>query len=215
MSVLVIAPHPDDESIGCGGAIALHAQRGARVVVAFLTSGELGLKHLPRDEAWRVREAEARAAADVLGVAELHFLRLPDWFVGEQLRAGAGALQPLLRAERPVLIYAPHAGEWHPDHKAAIPLLRAASAGAAIPAPQLRTYEVWTPLAEHDHVEDVTAVMAAKLRAVRCHVSQLTTYPYDRAVRGLNRYRGVIAGRCRYAEVFRSADLTASDQAGT
>ena len=207
MNVLVIAPHPDDEAIGCGGAIRLHARRGDRVVVAFLTSGELALKHLPQEHAWHVREQEAKAAAAILGAAELCFLHLPDWFVGDQIAAGADALRPVLRAEVPELIYAPHAGEWHPDHKASIPLVRAALNGAATPPPQLRSYEVWTPLPEHDHVEDVTPVMAEKLRAVRCYVSQLTTYPYDQAVRGLNRYRGIIAGRCRYAEVFGSEAL--------
>ena len=79
MNVVVIAPHPDDEAIGCGGSICLHHSRGDRVTAVFLTSGELGLKHLPADEACRIREAEARAAATILGIAAIDFLRLPDW----------------------------------------------------------------------------------------------------------------------------------------
>src|SRR5947207_12396367 len=81
LNVLVIAPHPDDESIGMGGTLWLHHLRGDRVFIAYLTSGELGLKQLPRQQAWAVRETEAHRAAAVLGVAEVEFFRLPDWEV--------------------------------------------------------------------------------------------------------------------------------------
>jgi hypothetical protein len=73
-------------------------------------------------------------------------------------------------------------------------------------APTLLTYEVWTPLAEHYHVENITPVMRRKLQAVRAHRSQTQQLPYDRAVRGLNLYRGAVAGGCRYAEIFNYAD---------
>src|SRR6267378_1222734 len=99
MNVLVIAPHPDDEVIGCGGAIRLRVERGERVSFVFLSSGELGLKHLPRAKTWEIREAEARRAAKVLGVESLHFLRQPDWMLGDHARATAAALKPLLEKE--------------------------------------------------------------------------------------------------------------------
>ena len=70
MNVLVIAPHPDDESIGCGGALCLHAARRDPMAVVYLSSGELGLKHLPRNKAWLTREREAERAARILGVAK-------------------------------------------------------------------------------------------------------------------------------------------------
>src|SRR5688572_26076441 len=126
MNVLVIAPHPDDESIGCGGALCLHARRGDRITVVYLTSGELGLKHLPRQEAWHLREREARRAAKILGIARLFFLRLADWFVSDAVAKGAAKLRPILRRAKPDLIYVPHEQDWHPDHKAALPMLRAA-----------------------------------------------------------------------------------------
>jgi LmbE family N-acetylglucosaminyl deacetylase len=205
MSVLVIAPHPDDESIGCGGAICLHARRGERVVVAFLTSGELGLKHLAPDRAREIREAEAARATQILGVAATYFLRLPDWEVGDHLDRAGDDVAQIVREERSVTIYLPHAAEWHPDHQAALPVARRALRQQAGPAPPplLKGYEVWTPLAEHDDVEDVSPVMSVKLHAVRCYASQLNGFRYDQAVRGLNRYRGALAARVRYAEVFR------------
>ena len=194
MNILVIAPHPDDETIGCGGALCLHAAKGDRVVVVFLTSGELGLKELAPAKAWQVRESEAQAAAKHLGITRLEFLRLPDWMVTEQIQKGARLFSPILRREAPRLIYLPHLGEWHPDHQAAAPLLRAAIQRSRIAQPALRAYEIWTPLQEYDHTEDVSRVMARKLRALCAYRSQLAEFDYERAIRGLNQYRGALAG---------------------
>src|SRR5438552_2965198 len=108
MNVLVIAPHPDDESIGCGGTLRLHTRRGDRVVVAYLTSGELGLKGVPRETVWEKRENEARKAGKILGLAKPFFLRFGDWYLGEQIDPAAAALAPLLHKEKPELIYVPH-----------------------------------------------------------------------------------------------------------
>ena len=69
--VLVIAPHPDDEVLGCGGVLALHAMRGDRVRVVVLTDGAAG------GDA-EAREAETRAAATVLGLEQVEFLGLED-----------------------------------------------------------------------------------------------------------------------------------------
>jgi LmbE family N-acetylglucosaminyl deacetylase len=202
MNILVIAPHPDDETIGCGGALYHHAAAGDRVVAVFLTSGELGLKHLAASKARKVREAEARAAARQLGIARLEFLRLPDWGVGAHVRQGARLLSPILKAEAPQVVYVPHSAEWHPDHQVALPMLRAALRRARLRKVVLRAYEIWTPLAQHDCVEDISRVMPRKLRALRAHRSQLGEFDYLRAVVGLNQFRGALAGKCRYAEVF-------------
>jgi LmbE family N-acetylglucosaminyl deacetylase len=203
VNVLVIAPHPDDEAIGCGGTIGLHRARGDNVSVTFLTSGELGLKHLPPEEAKRIREAEAQAAARALGIARIDFLRQPDWFLNEHVPAAAKQLSPILRELAPDTIYVPHALEWHPDHQAALPIVRA-GLSIAQHTSTLVGYEVWTPLGAFDDVQDITSTMRSKLRAVRCYTSQLEEFRYDRAVRGLNQYRGELGARCRYAEVFQS-----------
>lgn len=209
MNVLVIAPHPDDEAIGCGGTVRKHAVQGDRVVAVFLTSGELGLKHMPREKASAIREAEARKAARILGISETVFLRGPDWGLEAAIEEVVTRVRPVLAQEQPAVVYLPHSGEWHPDHRAALHVLKAAFAreGTVPPVPTssiiFRGYEVWTPLSEYDHVEDITAVMAVKLKAIRAHHSQVEQLAYDQAARGLNAYRGAIAGRCRYAEVFK------------
>ena len=202
MKVLVIAPHPDDECLGCGGAIALHVKRGDAVSAVFLTSGELGLKKLAREAAWETREAEAKAACHILGISRIDFLRLPDWNVREDIEAAANTLRPFIKAAQPEVVYLPHSAEWHPDHRATLPILKTALVDLSPHAPMLRAYEIWTPLAEYQHVEDISSVMNTKLAALREHRSQIADWDYVRAITGLNSYRGVMAGRCEYAEVF-------------
>src|SRR5262245_32021392 len=168
---MVIAPHPDDESIGCGGMIRLHLERGDTVGVVFLTSGERGIQGTIIESARAVREAEAAEALEILGVKKMDFIRLPDLRVTKHLDEGARRLAPLLEADRPGIVYLPHPHEAHPDHEAALPLVRRASRLLVDgrPVVELRGYEVWTPISSHDWAEDITRQMARKLRAVRCY----------------------------------------------
>jgi LmbE family N-acetylglucosaminyl deacetylase len=202
--VLVIAPHPDDEAIGCGGAVCLHRRRGDAVHVVFLTSGERYTDEVPPETNRSLREAEAEQAGGVLDVQGLEFLRLPDLDLSEMIGQAADRLRPVLDTQAPDLLYLPHPEESHPDHAAVLPIVRAALAGLSSPdwLPGLRGYEVWSPLTRYHWVEDVSAVMPQKLRAVRCYRSQLRLFRYDAAVRGLNRYRGILGAGGRYAEAF-------------
>jgi LmbE family N-acetylglucosaminyl deacetylase len=103
----------------------------------------------------------------------------------------------------PTLIYLPHPSDWHPDHQAAWPILRTALKRSSLRAPKIRAYEVWTPLNQFDEVQDISAVMPHKLRALRAHCSQFGgDFDYKRAMLGLNQYRGALAAKSRYAEVF-------------
>ena len=198
MNILVLAPHPDDETIGCGGSLCLHADKGDRIAVAFLTSGELGLKNLPKEQAWKIREDEARAAAKVLGVHDVTFLRCRDWELHDDVSLAVERLGPLVERERPELIYLPHPLEWHPDHKTTASIAPQLKTDA-----ELRAYEVWTPIPEHDNVIDITSVWERKVSALRCHASQLAIWPYERGMHGLAQFRGAMAGRCEFAEVFK------------
>jgi LmbE family N-acetylglucosaminyl deacetylase len=209
-TVLVLAPHPDDEVIGCGGAVCLHRRRGDAVHVAFLTSGERCRDGVPAEELRATREAEAREAAAVLGVQSAHYLRLPDLGLAENVGPASQALHEVLSVCAPGVVYLPHPEEEHPDHAAVLPIVRAALAlGPDGAAPELRGYEVWSPMTRYDWVEDVSAVMRTKLGALRCYRSQLAIFRYDRAVRGLNRYRGALGAGSHYAEAFRALSAAA------
>lgn len=212
-TVLVIAPHPDDEAIGCGGMICLHRQGGDRVRVVFLTSGERGLTGVPEQTARSIREAEAGQAAQVLGVEGIDFLRLPDLGLDEDRSTAAKELGKVFDARTPDLIYLPHPEESHPDHAATLPIVRMALGQrfGGTELPELRGYEVWSPMTRYGWVYDISPVMKQKLRAVRCYRSQLYPFRYDRAVRGLNQYRGVMAAGSRYAEAFQYQDSTLPD----
>ncbi len=202
MTTLVLAPHPDDEAIGCGGSLCLHSAAGERVVVAFLTSGELGLPEVPEEQARRLREREAEQAAPLLGVARLMFLRQPDWMLGDHVDEAVSQLHELLADEYVSRVYLPHEGDAHPDHAAAAAIGREWAEGRE---PDLLSYEVWTPLPAWDVVNDIGGVVERKLDAVAAYASQ-DFYDYARAVRGLAQYRGALAARTDWAEVFRQEE---------
>src|SRR2546428_12448192 len=202
MNVLVIAPHPDDESIGCGGTICLHADRGDRVASVLLTSGEMGLSDLSEGDARHVRELESEDAAGILGISSVTFLRRPDQHLEQDTLHAAQALKPILEREKPEIIYLTHERDFHRDHRASVSIVQTAVRASGIATPALLGYEVLTPLTEFDRAEDISAVIGRKLKAVCAHGSQVGQFRYDRALRAMNRFRGVMAGGGRRAGGF-------------
>jgi LmbE family N-acetylglucosaminyl deacetylase len=138
----------------------------------------------------------------VLGFGRVEFLRLSDGSLSDDPEAVAGALRPFLDGVD--LVYVPHAGDDHDDHRAAGRALALALAVGVADAPTVEVlgYELWTPIAHPDRIVDISEHMDRKLEAVRCYASQLEYWPYDRAVEGLNAYRGALLEGTRYAEAF-------------
>lgn len=177
--VLVLAPHPDDEVFGCGGAVAMHTQQGVWVQPLVLTSGEAG-----GDAA--TREHECREAAAILGTQAPEFWRLPDrGLLCDD--ATVARLSTRLREGDFALLYAPSPWEIHPDHRQAAALARRAALQAGRPI-QLAYYEVGNPL-RPNQLLDITAVAPTKLRAMLCFRSQLSRQDYTRQIVALNRFR--------------------------
>lgn len=186
--ILVVCAHPDDESLGCGGGLLLHAAAGDVVDVVFLTSGERGGHGLSLEETKRVREQEARDACDVLGVRDIDFWHYPDGALSVEAIL-VERLGDELRGRHPDRVYVTHPGDDHPDHAAAaaavIQAMRHSGSGA-----EVMFTEIWTPLSRFSEVVDISAHLQAKLRAVACHATQCAVMDFQAAVRSLNRYRG-------------------------
>lgn len=203
--ILVLAPHPDDEAIGCGGTILRHAESGDAVRVVFLTSGERGGHGRPEEETIRVREAEARNAGQILRVKSVEFWREPDGALSAHATA-VNRLRDTLEGWRPDTLYVTHDREMHPDHQAAVRLVRGALRRLAARAkkPDVLMYEIWTPLQRMNEIVDISPFLQKKLAAVRAYRTQCAVVGFVEAVRGLNRYRGEMHSwpGGDYAEVF-------------
>jgi N-acetylglucosamine malate deacetylase 1 len=206
--VVVLAPHMDDEVIGCGGALARHVACGAEITIVFLTDGRRGGKALQPGSADIVatRKREARLALEELGIANMLYLDGEDG----RLAAGAGldkSLRAALQDARPDIVYLPFFLEEHPDHRAASALLAAAVKGSELSF-RCHAYEVWTPLFPNCLVR-IDATIDAKRRALAHYQSQLAEADYLHTALGLNAYRSgaLLDGECRYAEAFCAVSL--------
>ncbi|MBC8418116.1 MAG: PIG-L family deacetylase [Desulfobacterales bacterium] len=188
--VLVLAPHPDDETFGCGGALALHARSGDPVKVVFLTNGAKGdtSGRNDKEEYVKLRQNEALKACACLDVTDLEFWPYED----RSLAGSRGALRrmiDLLEDFRPQLVYAPSPLEFHPDHRAACFLLCDAI-GSYRPDLDIAFYEVGQPLRVNLLV-DITGALNSKVKAVSAYGSQLKERPYGDICMGLDRYRSL------------------------
>lgn len=193
--VLALAAHPDDESIGCGGLLALLSDAGAEVHVCYATDGEAttGVGDRSPEEVARLRRGEAERACAVLGTRPPRFLHLPDGGLPARQGELDAAVRDLVGEVDPDVVLAPWELDGHADHRAV---------HRAVPDGVLRWgYETWTPLPP-TWIVDVTSVYERKARALACHETAHLAFDVG-AMLGLSRYRSVhgLVGR-GYAEAF-------------
>jgi LmbE family N-acetylglucosaminyl deacetylase len=203
-SVLVLAPHPDDESLGCGGAIVLHHRQGDHVKVVFATDGAAGdpLGYYKDCDYKALRRAEARRAASILGIDELVFWDYPDGKLAEAHDLSE-RLEGLFTTDRPDIIYRPSTREVHPDHWALGIGVEEALRRCGLDCGDFR-YEIWATV-QPTHALDITAVWDLKRKAVEQYESQLRYNDYIYIGTGLNAYRTLYLPSARYVEAFQAA----------
>jgi len=185
--VLVVAPHPDDETIGAGGTIARLARGGAEVHVVVVTDGEatVGSPYGAAETARR-RRAEVASACRRLGAHPPLSLGLPDGRVFEHLDQLVSLLRHQLSSLTPQVVLTPWPLERHPDHRACTAALARAQPTEA----ELWGYEAHTPIPLPDRVIDIHADLAAKEAALAAHVTAARAFDLH-ACLGLARWRAL------------------------
>jgi LmbE family N-acetylglucosaminyl deacetylase len=185
----ILAPHPDDESLGCGGLIAEACLRGRHPIVAILTDGSMSHPNsiaFPAERLVPLREEETRRAVAELGLPpdHVHFLRAKDGAAphgGAAMIALAETLARLARERRASVMLTTWEHDPHPDHLAANIVAREAARIAGL---RLLRYPVWgwtlpprswlprRPIVGHRLA--MGQHLPAKRRAIAAHVSQYT-----------------------------------------
>jgi len=211
--VLVLAAHPDDEILGMGATIALHADRGDEVRIVCVTDGSS--TQYPGDDELRERKyGEARRAAAELGVDDYVHLTLPDMRLDTLAHVDVNKpVEEQVRDFRPEVVYTPHP-DVNLDHRALFD--SAIVATRPVPGQVVRrvlTYAPtssteWTPAGRNWFVPnwfvDVGETIERKLAAFACYETERREYPHPRSERALRAHAeffGASCG-CEYAEPF-------------
>lgn len=201
--VLIFAPHADDEVLGCGGTMALLAQRGCQVHVAVVTDGAKGdPENRFGGRVAALRQQEVIAALDVLGIQGVEFLGEPD---GE-LEVTSGLtfkMASVYDRFRPDWVFLPSISDYHRDHIGVS--LAGLDLWAKTGGPErLFLYEIWGGFPANRLV-DITSVIEQKKLAIQEYKVPLSYLDYAGANIGLAAHRGMFlseAQQARYAEAF-------------
>lgn len=212
-NVLVIAPHPDDEVLGCGGIIKKITTEGDKVLVLIVSRGKKEL--FSEDRITNVRQ-EALNAHEILGVWKTKFLDFPAPDLDMvSLAEMARSIAIVIQDYNIGTLYLPHRGDIHHDHKAVFNAgLVAARPTGRNSVKRIYSYETlseteWAaPFGDDSFIPtrfvDISDVFNSKLNAMKCYKSQLRDFPNPRSLKGIETLaslRGCNVG-FNYAEAF-------------
>ena len=205
MKVLVLAPHPDDEVLGCGGVIARGTASGHETHVVVITRGAADIFDPAGIAATRV---EMRKAHGILGVAQTHELEFPAPRTDTvAIHIVADQIRKIVKEVQPDVVYVPHHGDLHHEHEIVYTAGLVASRPTHSSVRKILAYETlsetdWAP-ARPDTTfipnvfTDISQFVHLKLDAMRCFQSQLHVAPAPRSVEALEalaRLRGSTIG---------------------
>lgn len=219
MNVLVFAPHPDDEVLGCGGTIARYISEGMEVTVCIITSALPPVYDDSEAErnGWpHVIYPEIMKAHNLLGVKETVFLQFPAVQLETVPRYELnGKINEVVQRVMPEVIFIPHFGDMQKDHQITAEAVMVAARPKYVNTVRyVYSYETlseteWNiPHASNCFIPntyvDISGFLEKKKEAMNCFVSQLGVFPNPRsleAVEALAKLRGTVMG-ARAAEAF-------------
>lgn len=209
MKVLIVAPHPDDEVLGCGGIMAKYISEGHDVYVAVMTNASTGAPELFSSEVVMSIREEALKAHQILGVKDTFFFDFPaprlETSPSYQISIQLNQLIQKLSIDT---LYLPHRGDMHKDH--GVVFYAALVAARPINNCTVRNIYTYETMSETEWAapfgsevfipniyEDVTEFFHLKIEAMKCFQSQLKAYPHSRSLESLESLaivRGVTVG---------------------
>lgn len=212
--ILVVAAHPDDEVLGCGGTIAKHISKKDKVFVIFMANG-VGSRNLVSKKDLKDRMTSSKLAKNILGITSCYHLNFPDNKMDSiPLLKIVQKLELMIKKINPEIIYTHHAGDLNIDHK----ITNAAVMTACRPLPnssikQIYGFEIlssteWaTPLESSfkpTFFNDFSKFKKKKIEAIKAYNSEMRNEPHSRSIKHveiLAQHRGYSIG-VELAEAF-------------
>ena len=205
--ILVVAAHPDDEVLGCGGTIARHVAEGAQVHVVFMSDG-VGSRGSCDANGISKRNQAREKALNILGVAACYALNFQDNRMDSiALLDVVQALEPILARVRPTRVYTHHAGDLNVDHR----ITHQAVITACRPVPgnsvsEILTFEIISstdfapkglPCFEPNFFLEISGYMHSKLEDLAAYGMEMRPPPHSRSIlhaESLAHHRGSSVG---------------------
>lgn len=190
--ILVVAAHPDDEALGCGGTIALHAQTGADVHVVFMTDGVNSRDDVEKTEAEERKDA-AKEASRILGAQAPIFLNFPDNRMDTiSLLDIIKPLEKIINQLKPQIIYTHHSSDLNIDHQITHQVVMT----ACRPQPnstvrEIFSFEVlssteWSIESENTFKAncfvDIHSVKEKKIASINAYEKEMREFPHSRSI---------------------------------
>lgn len=197
---LILAPHPDDEALGCSGTVSMLNEAGTYSSLVFITNGEK-LYNGYSAEVSRNRREEARQASALLKCKETVFLDFPDGETEKNAGEIYQELQAVVNTLQPDMLFSPSPVDYHRDHITTAQIaLRLLGANRSF---SLAFYEVYSTL-RFTHLIEITGVVDKKKQIIMNYKESLYGKPdvYVGASLGLNAHRSVFVQRKGYFEAF-------------